>query len=156
MDAKKRLVQDVKNMKKAINDDSITVVGAPTKEDFFKWDCVIEGPRDTIWDGGQFKLKLEFKESYPSEPPEVHFETPIYHPNVYDNGKICISILESKNWSRMYGPKEILISIQSLLDDPNCESPANKDAADNYKNNRPLYEQKVKESVINSKNLIQW
>ena len=62
------------------------------------WDALIFGPEDTIWDGSVFRLSLEFPEEYPTKPPVVRFRSPVFHPNVYLDGKICLDILD-KNWS---------------------------------------------------------
>ena len=110
------------------------------------WNGVIFGPDDTPWDGGTFKLTLEFTEDYPNKPPGadplscayvighqannhalthvvvVKFVSKIFHPNVYANGSICLDILQNQ-WSPIYDIAAILTSIQSLLNDPNPNSP---------------------------------
>lgn len=45
------------------------------------WEAVIFGPEDTIWEGGVFKLTLEFSEDYPNKSPKVKFITKMFHPN---------------------------------------------------------------------------
>ena len=57
------------------------------------WDAVIFGPDDTPWDGGSFRLTMDFSEDYPNKPPSVKFKTAIFHPNVYADGSICLDIL---------------------------------------------------------------
>lgn len=95
------------------------------------WEAVIFGPDQTYWEGGIFKLVLEFTEEYPSQPPQVVFKTKMFHPNIYLDGKICLDIL-SKQWSPIYDVWAILTSIRSLLNDPNPNSPANNEAAKLY------------------------
>ena len=58
-----------------------------------KWEAIIFGPQDTIWEGGVFRLLIEFTAQYPKEPPQVRFLTQIFHPNIYKDGKICLDIL---------------------------------------------------------------
>ncbi len=58
-----------------------------------KWEAVILGPDETEWEGGVFNLKIEFGEDYPTKPPKVTFLTKMYHPNIYQNGEICLDIL---------------------------------------------------------------
>ena len=93
-----------------------------------KWEAVIFGPDDTDWEGGIFKLLIHFTEEYPNKPPIVKFLTKMFHPNIYQNGEICLDILQNQ-WSPMYNPLYILQSIQQLLSDPNCSSPANTEAS---------------------------
>lgn len=107
------------------------------------WQGVILGPDDTPWEGGIFKLLLEFTEDYPNKPPSVKFLTKIFHPNVYNDGKICLDILQSQ-WSPIYDIAAILTSIQSLLSDPNPASPANAEASQLYESDRLEYNKRVR------------
>ena len=66
-------------------------------------------PDDTPWEGGTFKLLLEFTEDYPNKPPAVRFISKIFHPNVYNDGKICLDILQNQ-WSPIYDIAAILTS----------------------------------------------
>lgn len=75
-----------------------------------------------------FELFLEFTEEYPNKPPKVKFTSKLFHPNIYKDGNICLDILNT-NWSPIYDVSSILTSIQSLLSDPNPNSPANAEAA---------------------------
>lgn len=86
------------------------------------------GPKDTVYDGQRYRLLLEFPNSYPYSPPAVHFLTKCFHPNIDINGSICLDILKEK-WSALYDVRTILLSIQSLLGEPNNESPLNSQAA---------------------------
>lgn len=89
---------------------------------------------------------MKFSEDYPSHPPEVAFKTPIFHPNVYRNGDICLDILKS-NWSPVFDVSNILVSIQSLLNDPNPKSPANGEAAKLFEEDRAEYYRKVRQII---------
>jgi ubiquitin-protein ligase len=86
------------------------------------WQAVIFGPEDTPWEGGTFKLNLTFSEDYPNKAPVVKFESKMFHPNIYNDGGICLDILQNQ-WSPIYDVSAILTSIQSLLCDPNPNSP---------------------------------
>jgi ubiquitin-conjugating enzyme E2 A len=99
--------------------------------------------------GGTFRLELIFTEDYPNKPPTVKFLTKLFHPNVYANGGICLDLLQNQ-WSPIYDIAAILTSIQSLLTDPNPNSPANVEAAKLYSENRREYERKVAEVVEQS------
>lgn len=113
------------------------------------WQAVIFGPDDTPWEGGTFKLLLEFTEDYPNKPPAVKFLSKIFHPNVYGDGKICLDILQNQ-WSPIYDIAAVLTSIQSLLSDPNPASPANAEASQLYERDRREYNKRVRVVVEES------
>lgn len=120
----------------------------------YKWHVGIFGPPDTLYEGGYFKADMEFPNTYPFAPPKVRFLTKMWHPNIYENGEVCISILHpptedpqsgehpSERWNPTQNVRTILMSIISLLNEPNCSSPANVDASVMY---RKYKEQKDKE-----------
>ena len=106
-------------------------------------------PEDTPFEDGTFRLVLRFDESYPNKPPSVKFISKMFHPNVYPDGQLCLDILQNR-WSPTYDVSSILTSIQSLLHDPNPNSPANALAAQLYLENRSEYIRRVKETVEES------
>jgi ubiquitin-conjugating enzyme E2 C len=82
------------------------------------WIATITGPTETPYEGLTLKLSFEFSNNYPYAPPAVLFKTPIYHPNVDFSGRICLDILRDK-WSAVYNVQSVLLSLQSLLGEPN-------------------------------------
>lgn len=106
----------------------------------------ILSPEDTPFEDGTFRLVLRFDETYPNKPPSVKFISKMFHPNVYPDGQLCLDILQNR-WSPTYDVSSILTSIQSLLHDPNPNSPANALAAQLYIDNRQDYIRRVKETV---------
>jgi len=95
----------------------------------FEWVGTIEGPVGTIYAGLTFRISISFPSNYPYVAPAIKFDTPCYHPNVdITVGTICLDILQDK-WSAVYSVQTILISLQSLLGEPNNASPLNPDAA---------------------------
>ena len=106
---------------------------------------------------------MTFSEDYPYQPPTFRFLIPIYHPNIYPDGKLCISILHnpgeditsgeqaSERWSPLQGVESVLRSVLLLLDDPEINSPANVDASVMYRDDRTTYNKKAKEIVEKSK-----
>jgi len=125
----------------------------------FLWNALISGPPDTCFEGGVFKTQLDFPNDYPLGPPTMKFLSPMYHPNVYSDGRVCISILHapgddplgyessSERWSPVQSVEKILLSVISMLAEPNCDSPANIDAAKMWRENRPQFEVIAKRHV---------
>ena len=128
------------------NDPPNGISGTPTENNIMLWNAVIFGPEDTPWEGGTFKLTLTFTEDYPNKAPTVRFESKMFHPNIYADGCICLDILQNQ-WSPIYDVSAILTSIQSLLTDPNPNSPANSEAARLFSENRREYNKRVQEVV---------
>ena len=128
-----------------MNDDKTQegIQATPAGDSLFNWEAVIFGPDDTVWEGGVFNLIIEFSDDYPNKAPKVKFVTKMFHPNIYNDGSICLDIL-SHMWSPVYDVSSILTSIQSLLTDPNINSPANNTAAVMYSNNYQEYVTRVK------------
>jgi len=141
--ARRRLLKDFRKLQ---NDPPSGISGAPLDNNIMIWQAVIFGPDDTPWEGGTFTLTIEANEQYPNEAPNVRFVTKVFHPNIYNDGKICLDILQ-KQWSPIYDISAILTSIQSLLCDPNPNSPANSEAARLYQENRREYNRRVREIV---------
>jgi ubiquitin-protein ligase len=111
----------------------------PDSNNFNIWNVLLIGPPDTIFDGGIFKCQMIFPNNYPFSPPIFKFITNFNHPNIYPDGSICISILHEgtdqynyesimERWSPSQTIDTIIMSILSLLPNPNLESPANIDA----------------------------
>ncbi|KAJ5077563.1 ubiquitin-conjugating enzyme e2 2 [Anaeramoeba ignava] len=146
--AARRLMRDFQKLQ---NDPPIGLCASPDKENIMEWTALIFGPEDTPWEGGTFRLSLVFTSEYPDKPPKVKFLSKIFHPNVYNDGSICLDILKDQ-WSPIYDTGAILTSIQSLLTDPNPSSPANAIAAKLYEHSRSEYEKKVRQIVEESFN----
>ncbi|TPX48304.1 hypothetical protein SeMB42_g02663 [Synchytrium endobioticum] len=146
--AKRRLMRDFKRLQ---TDPPEGVSGAPNPDNVLLWNAVIFGPEETPFEDGTFKLILQFDESYPTKPPHVKFISRMCHPNVYANGDLCLDILQNR-WSPTYDVAAILTSIQSLLHDPNPNSPANAEAAKLFQENRKEYNRRVRDTVEESWN----
>ena len=109
------------------------------------WETGIPGKEGTDWEGGLYKVMLEFSEEYPSKPPKCKFVPPLFHPNVYPSGTICLSILnEEEGWRPAITVKQMLLGIQDLLDTPNPSSPAQSEAYNLFINNKAEYKRRVK------------
>tara|TARA_B100000676_G_C17954707_1_gene774044 strand:- start:799 stop:1254 length:456 start_codon:yes stop_codon:yes gene_type:complete len=127
--ANNRILNELKEMK---NDPPSNCNAGPIDDNnIFLWEGSIVGPSDSPYAGGLFKLEIIFPKNYPFKPPKVKFNTPIYHPNINRYGNICLDILTT-NWSPALTILKVLLSISSLLTDPNPDDPLDKDIADIY------------------------
>jgi ubiquitin-conjugating enzyme E2 R len=114
-------------------------------EDIYSWSVAIFGPPKTLYEGGYFKAEMTFPHDYPYSPPSFRFLTEMWHPNIYENGDVCISILHppiddpqsgelpSERWNPTQNVRTVLLSVISLLNEPNTFSPANVDASVMYR-----------------------
>lgn len=139
----------MRDFKKLQDDPPVGVCAAPTEHNIMQWNAVIFGPLETPFEDGTFKLKMKFSEDYPNVPPDVRFISPMFHPNVYSDGQICLDIFQNR-WSPTYDVEAILTSIQSLLNDPNPNSPANNEAATLFRENKREYERRIHDIVQQS------
>nr|ACG35158.1 ubiquitin-conjugating enzyme E2-17 kDa [Zea mays] len=111
----------------------------PAGEDMFHWQATIMGPPDSPYAGGVFLVNIHFPPDYPFKPPKVSFKTKVFHPNINSNGSICLDILKEQ-WSPALTISKVLLSICSLLTDPNPDDPLVPEIAHMYKTDRPKYE----------------
>ncbi|KAL3105940.1 hypothetical protein niasHT_024997 [Heterodera trifolii] len=131
-------------------------------DNIFKWQVIIFGPPESPYEGGTFLAQLDFPTSYPQQPPKMRFLTNILHPNVYRDGYVCISILHppgdgpfgveraAERWQTVHTVESIVISVQSMLSEPNFLSPANLEALLMFRVNPQQYNEKVKQCVKES------
>ena len=106
------------------------------------WYLTFDGPNDTLYQNGRFMLSIKFGNEYPFVPPNIRFVTKILHPNISLDGEICLDILKY-NWSPALSLVKVILSIISLLSDPNTKSPLNNDAAKLYDNDIEEYKKSV-------------
>ncbi|XP_036730508.1 ubiquitin-conjugating enzyme E2 R1-like [Balaenoptera musculus] len=95
--------------------------------DLYNWEVAIFGPPKTYYEGVCFKARLKFPIDYPYSPPAFRFLTKMWHPNIYETGDVCISILHtpvddpqsgelpSERWKPTQNVRTILLSVISLL-----------------------------------------
>ena len=108
-------------------------------DEIWHWIATIIGPENTPYHNGVFKLDILFPSGYPFKAPKINFRTKIYHPNIsFESGSICMDILKDK-WSPVLTISKVLLSISSMLNDPNPDDPLEIDIANQFKNNYDLY-----------------
>ncbi|ORX62696.1 ubiquitin-conjugating enzyme [Hesseltinella vesiculosa] len=128
-------------------------------DNIYEWEILVMGAPDTLYEGGFFKAIMTFPRDYPIMPPTLKFVTEMFHPNVYPDGTVCISILHppgddkygyedaSERWSPVHTVETILLSVISMLSSPNDESPANIEAAKEFRQDYPQFKKKVQRMV---------
>jgi len=137
----------------------------PSCDDLFVWNVGIFGPPNTLYEGAYLRAKLTFPKTYPMDPPTLIFTHELWHPNVFADGKVCISILHPpgddamsgemacERWSPAQNVETILMSTISMLNDPNINSPANVSASVMFRDQREQYEAKVQAQCEETKKI---
>ena len=134
-----------KELKCLVNESPVNYNAAPlNEEDLTLWQAVILGPDGSEYENGTFFLEVHFPTCYPFKPPRVRFLTPILHPNINERGALNLDVLKD-HWSPALTISKILLSIYSLLTDPNPDDPLIPYLARLYKQDRKKYEAKVKQ-----------
>jgi len=139
--AMKRIQKELQDLAK---DPPSSCSAGPENDDLFHWQATIMGPPDSPYQGGVFFLQIFFPTDYPFRPPKVNFTTRIYHPNINSNGSICLDILKDQ-WSPALTISKVLLSICSLLTDPNPDDPLVPDIAQIFKTDRARYDATARE-----------
>ncbi|KAG4304637.1 hypothetical protein PORY_002030 [Pneumocystis oryctolagi] len=116
----------------------------PIGDDLTGFQSSYSSQGDSPYSGGVFFLAIHFPTDYPFKPPKVNFTTRIYHPNINSNGSICLDILRDQ-WSPALTISKVLLSICSMLTDPNPDDPLVPEIAHVYKSDRTRYEATAKE-----------
>ncbi len=141
-----RILSDLKDL--ANNDIPETIKDVKINEDdmYGEHNVLLNGPKDTPFEGGVFKISIKMPSDYPFKPPKMYFLTKVYHPNISGDGSICIDILKDQ-WSSALRITKVLLSLSDLLANPNPNDPLVPDIAHEYRENRAKYENKVREYV---------
>ncbi|EGD74158.1 ubiquitin-conjugating enzyme E2 D4 [Salpingoeca rosetta] len=142
--ALKRLLKEEKDLARSPLD---TCSASPVDGDYFHWSGVILGPKDSPYEGGCFFVDFSFPPDYPFKPPKVWFRTKVYHPNIAEDGRICLDILKSAYTPALTVGK-LLLSIQSLLTDPNANDPLRPDVGKQYLHHRDKFTKTAQEWTV--------
>ncbi|EFC48069.1 predicted protein [Naegleria gruberi] len=137
----------IKETQKLMSEPITGITATPTEENMRYFSVSIEGPPQTPYEGGIFKLELFLPDDYPMAPPKVRFLTKIYHPNIDKLGRICLDILKDK-WSPALQIRTLLLSIQALLSAPNPDDPLANDVAEEWKKDQNTALNTAKEWTI--------
>ena len=141
----RRILQEIKELQEnPVNNCS----AGPLNTDITHWKATIFGPEGTPYHGGIFDLDVKFSPEYPFKPPKIIFITPIYHCNINKSGGICLDILKDLQWSPALTISKVLLSICSLLADPNPKDPLMADIAELYLNHKEVHDANASEYTL--------
>ena len=138
MDASTALKRLEKELMDITKDPPPMCSAGPMDDDMFIWRGIIMGPPDSPYEGGVFSLNIYFSGDYPFYPPWIYFTTRIYHPNIDKRGNIHEDVLKSQ-WSPALTISTVLLSISSMLCDPNLDYTLVPSIARMYLRNRDKY-----------------
>jgi len=139
--ATKRIMREYQNMQSEGKDVYLT------NNEISEWKVFMMGPPNTAYEGGVWVLSVIFPTDYPFKPPKVEFLNPIYHCNISNQGRLCLDILKDQ-WSPALSITKILVSISSLLVDPNPDDALDAWKASLCRTDRKEYEKQIREHTL--------
>jgi len=111
-------------------------------------------PDDGFWHGGKFKFHIHVGEDYNLSPPSVRCLTRLWHPNINEDGDVCLSILrlnaiDGMGWAPTRKLKDVIWGLSSLFGDLlNFDDPLNNEAAQHFLSDKEAFKAKVREWVV--------
>jgi ubiquitin-conjugating enzyme E2 D/E len=133
-----------KELQAISRDASVDFSAGPEGPDLFHWTGTILGPPGTPYGTGVFFVDITFPPDYPFKPPHIFFKTRIYHPNISPRGAFCLDILWDK-WAPALTISKVLLSIWSLLEEPDPYDPVVPDIARQFKVDRKAFNRTARE-----------
>ncbi|KAG9053287.1 hypothetical protein FS842_008399 [Serendipita sp. 407] len=137
----KRIQREIMDLRK---EDMGDIKLTPSERSMYEWNATIPGPAGSPYEGGQFQAVIHLANDYPFSAPKVLFTTPIYHPNVSSQGQICIDILKTA-WSPALSLFKVMLSLSSLMTDPNPKDPLVPSIANEYLKNKATFDKKARD-----------
>lgn len=131
------------------------------KKNYSIWDIYIYGTENTLYEDTTLHALMEFGYDYPNKPPTMRFISQMFHPNIYPDGKVCISSLHENNdddptsyersdekWSPVLTIRSVVLGVISILNEPNVTSPANVDASKMLNHDEENYNRRVRKLAL--------
>jgi ubiquitin-conjugating enzyme E2 D len=140
----RRILNEVKQIRENASDDQSMFILNTVNNDYYNWEAIIYGPSESLYENCEFKLNIRLQDNYPITPLSIKFVTKIPHVNVNENGEICMDILKQE-WRSSHNIRTVLLSLISLLSDPNPNDPLNKNLAKLYFDDKDKYQKYIKE-----------
>jgi ubiquitin-conjugating enzyme E2 D/E len=139
----RRVLKEIEQITKEPTEGISVII--PNMDNCFVWIATLDGPTETPYEGGKFDLEISIPQEYPHKPPNVKFLTKIYHTNVSpQSGYICLDILK-RQWSPALSIQKVILSVSSLMSEPNPDDPLHGEAAQLLKMNPDSYNNKAKD-----------
>ncbi|KAG8723150.1 hypothetical protein FRC09_004544 [Ceratobasidium sp. 395] len=132
----KRIHKEIKDIQK---EDMGGIKLAPSDQSLFEWTGTLPGPEGSVYEGGEFHVDITLPPDYPFHSPRMRFKTKIYHMNINDQGGICLDILKTA-WSPALSLYKVMLSLSSLLTDPNPNDPLVPSIANEYTRRRKVHD----------------
>ncbi|KAJ6475738.1 ubiquitin-conjugating enzyme/RWD-like protein [Mycena vitilis] len=135
----KRINKEILDVKKECSSGQMGDITIVPSDNLFIWSGSLPGPEGSVYEGGVFNIAITLPPDYPFSAPKVVFKTRVYHMNISDQGSICLDILKH-NWSPALSLFKVILSLSSLLTDPNPKDPLVPSIAAQYTRNRKLHD----------------
>lgn len=135
-------VEEVAYQLKFVKRGKLANVEMLEPEDEMNWNIMLRGPADSPYARGLFSITFSFPNNYPYAPPNIKFNTPIFHPNVFPGGNVCWH--ENDTSGSKYFADVLIGAVNLLLEVPNPDSPANGEAGRMFTQDRQAYIRRAK------------
>lgn len=136
----RRLTTELRDLQTHAEVAQYGITAGPDDNNLAQWSASITGPPDSPFEGGLFFVRMHFPVSYPFEPPTVQFTTRIWHPNINSTGSVCLDILTPDGWNPAITTARVLLSLRTLMIEPNPNDPLSPEIAAVYKDDPEEYE----------------
>ncbi len=130
----KKGIEKLQSEFRELRKDGLSGIGGSAgiiNKNYLHWKACFIGPKTSPYNGGLYWIEIKCDETYPEKRPEVIFKTKIWHPNITEDGSICIDYLNE--WKKTYNIRGIVTTLFDLLGTPNFASPLNSSTQENHK-----------------------
>jgi len=117
----------------------------PNKDNLKEFEVAVH-PQEGFYRGGTFNFTVSVPHTYPYDPPKVQCKTPVYHPNIDDEGKVCLNILRA-DWKPVLTMKAVLYGLELLFIEPNPDDPLNKEATKLLREDKKQFQKQVERTM---------